>query len=187
MLSLRTARVFTFAMSCVCATGIDSILQSSATPSVDRLCREITPSRVHVMTAVGSRKALSASEMSALKHSRQGRMTHSATTGPSAILEERLKSSRRPPHFRVFFTDILLSPPRPITRHPSAVPAAIAPVEETERQSTKGGDNDTAEDSSRGREARKWCGVTARADDGKESPTERSSRKYRALPKIKME
>src|SRR6266849_9120880 len=60
-------------MNCVCATGIDSILQSSATPWVDRLCREITPSRVHVMIVVGPRKALSASEMSALKTTRQGK------------------------------------------------------------------------------------------------------------------
>ena len=60
-------------MNCVCATGIDSILQSSALPSVDRMCREITPSRVHVMIAVGSRKALSASEMSAFEHIRQGK------------------------------------------------------------------------------------------------------------------
>ena len=74
-------------------------------------------------------------------------------------------SSRRPPHFRVFFTDILLSPPRPITRYPFAVPAATAPVEETERQSTKGGDNDTADDSGCDREAGKWFGVTARAGD----------------------
>jgi len=80
-------------------------------------------------------------------------MTHSATTGPSAILEERLISSRRPPHFRVFFTDILLSPPRPIHKYPSAVPAAKVPVDETERQSTKGGDSDTADDSGCGSEA----------------------------------
>ena len=72
-LSLRTASVFTFAMSCVCQTGIDSILQSSALPSVDRMCREITPSSVHVMMTVGSRKALSASGMSAFKHIRQGK------------------------------------------------------------------------------------------------------------------
>ena len=58
-LSLWTASVFTFVMNCVCATGIDSILQSSALPSVDRVCREITPSRVHVTTVAGSRKALS--------------------------------------------------------------------------------------------------------------------------------
>lgn len=63
----------------------------------------------------------------------------------------------------------------------------MAPVEETERQSTKGGDNDTADDSGRGREAGKWRGVTAHADDGKVSPTEHSSRKYRALFEIKME
>jgi len=52
--------------------GIDLILQSSALPSVDRVCREITPSKVHVMIAVGSRKALSASEISALNHTRRG-------------------------------------------------------------------------------------------------------------------
>ena len=60
-------------MDCVCATGIDSILQSSALPSVDKMCREITPSRVHVIIAVGSRKALSAPEMSAFKHITQGK------------------------------------------------------------------------------------------------------------------
>ena len=80
-------------------------------------------------------------------------VTHNATIGPSAIFLERLMSSRRPPHLRVFLTETLLSPPKPIHSWPSAVPATIAPVDETERQSTKGGDNDTEDDC--GSEARK--------------------------------
>jgi hypothetical protein len=142
-------------MNSVCATGIDSILQSSALPSKDSVCRKIIPSRVHVTTAVGSKKVLTAYEVSHSNTRDKGRVTCSATTGPSAILVEKLISSRRPPHFRVFFTDILLSPPRPIHRYPSAVPAAMAPVDETERQSTNGGDSDTADDC--GSEAGKCC------------------------------
>jgi hypothetical protein len=85
-------------------------------------------------------------------------VTYNATIGPSAILLERLMSSRKPPHFRVFLTEALLSPPKPIHSWPSAVPAAMAPVDETERQSTKGGDNDTPDDC--GSEARKMCDPT---------------------------
>jgi len=106
--------------------------------------------------------------------------------GPSAIFFERPMSSRRPPHFRVFFTDNPLSPPKPIHKWPSAVPAAIVPVDETERQSTKGGDSDTPDD----------CGGKAweRRDvilgilmTYRKPLTELSSRKYRALPEVKVE
>lgn len=110
--------------------------------------------------------------------------THSATIGPSAIFLERLISSRRPPHFLVFFTDTPLSPPIPIHKQPSAVPAAIAPVDETERQSTKGGDSDTPDDCDE--EAWERCD-SANPATYKEPPTELSSRKYRAVPEMKME
>ena len=59
----------------------------------------------------------------------------------------------------------------------------MAPVDETERQSTNGGDSDTADDC--GSEAGKRCNCAGTI--GTESPTERSSRKYRVLFEVKME
>ena len=58
-LSPCTASALAFAMNLACATATDSIVQSSALPLVDKVCREIEPSRVIVMIDEGSRKALS--------------------------------------------------------------------------------------------------------------------------------
>ena len=59
----------------------------------------------------------------------------------------------------------------------------MAPVDETERQSTKGGDSDTSDDGGGGAGE---CYDCARGQSV-ESPTESSSRKYYALLEIKME
>ena len=95
-------------------------------------------------------------------------------------------SSRRPPHFRVFLAENPLSPPKPIHKWPSAVPTAIVPVDETERQSTKGGDSDTLDDC--GGKAWKRCDVILEIlMTYKKPPTKLSSRECRALPEVKME
>jgi len=51
-------------MDLACATAVDSIVQSSALPLVEGVCREIVPSKVLVMIDVGSRKALSTENVS---------------------------------------------------------------------------------------------------------------------------
>src|SRR5260221_11318687 len=100
--------------------------------------------------------------------------------GPSANFFERPIASPRPPHFRVFFADNPLSPPKPIHKWPSAVPAATVPVDETERQSTKGGDSDTPDDC--GGKAWERRDVILGILMTYKPLTKLSSRKYRALP-----
>lgn len=58
-------------MDLACVTAIDSIVQSSALPLVERECREIEPSKVLVTIDVESRKALSTYDVSALEMQRK--------------------------------------------------------------------------------------------------------------------
>ena len=175
-------------MNCVCAAGIDLILQSTALPSVDRMCREITPSRVHVMIAVGSRKALSASEMSAFRHIRQGK-------DDSQCDNWTISNFRRKTHIFTQaspFSGLLHGHPliSTQTNHQVSICGACS--------NGSGGRNGEAEHEGRrqrysgrlklrqGGWKMVWCDCAC-GRAVKESPTERSSRKYRALPKIKME
>jgi hypothetical protein len=107
-------------------------------------CLEMLPSRVLVTIVVGFKKALDVRRVDELGRAGM-KTTYNATTGPSAIFLDKPISSRKPPHLRVFFAETLLSPPKPTHIWPSAVPAATVPVDETERQRTNGGDNETAD------------------------------------------
>jgi hypothetical protein len=69
-----------------------------------------------------------------------------ATIGPSAILTANSSSSLRPSHFFVRFfleepDDGRFSPPKPNHSRPSAVPAAMTPVDDIAVDMMNGGDS----------------------------------------------
>lgn len=72
--------------------------------------------------------------------------THTATTGPSAILISSAPSALRPSHFRLrfFFTPApgSFSPPAPSHNRPSAVPTASRAVDDIADDNTKGGESE---------------------------------------------
>lgn len=78
------------------------------------------------------------------------RSTHTATTGPSAILISSAPSALRPSHFRLrFFFALALgsfSPPPPSHNRPSAVLTARRAVDDIADDNTKGGESEIPDD-----------------------------------------